>query len=78
MLADIRRTDVDQFYCELLYALGELARSGGTAVGAAAVAKRVAKAHGLALADWVPLPRLTREEFSAVSYERSTHQGATV
>jgi hypothetical protein len=49
------------FYRALLYELAEHARSGGTAIGAAVVAKRVAIAHGLDVAH-VPLPRLTRAE----------------
>src|SRR4051812_5607054 len=36
--------DVDRLYSDLLWELGELARAGGSAVGAAAVVKRVALA----------------------------------
>lgn len=54
--------DVGQFYSDLLYELGEHAARGGTAYGAAAVAKRVALAHGVEKADVVPLPRPTRAE----------------
>lgn len=62
--------DFDRFYLELLHELGRLARQGGTAVGAAAVAKRVAVDHGLRLAEWVPLPRLTKEERERTSWQR--------
>lgn len=54
--------DVDRFYADVLDALGDLARAGGSAVGAAAVVKRVALAHGVSLAESLPLPRLTRVE----------------
>jgi hypothetical protein len=54
--------DVERFYGDLLFALGEHAQRGGTAVGAAAVAKRVARGYGLASVDRLPLPRLTRAE----------------
>jgi hypothetical protein len=53
---------VDRFYSDLVFELGEHARSGGTAIGAAAVAKRVALAHGVASAGRVPLPRFNRAE----------------
>lgn len=56
-----RVLDPEAFYRDLLHELGELARAGGTAVGAARVAKRVAREHGLDVAR-VPLPRLTRVE----------------
>ena len=54
--------DVNRFYSDLVFELGELARAGGTATGAAAVAKRVALAHGIESAANVPLPRLNRAE----------------
>lgn len=57
-----RRTVTDAFYIELVYELGLLAQRGGTAVGAAVVAKRVARKHGVRAAEWVSLPRLTRAE----------------
>jgi hypothetical protein len=53
--------DPEVFYRELLAALGEHARRGGTAYGAAVVAKRVALAHGLEVGR-LPLPRPTRLE----------------
>lgn len=65
--------DADRFYSDLLYELGELAARGGTATGAAAVAKRVALAHGLASAERHPLPRLTRaqlDEFGRLGVSR--------
>lgn len=56
-------SQVEQFYRDVLHALGEHARRrGATAQGAAAVAKRVAKDYGLPVADRLPLPRLTRAE----------------
>lgn len=54
--------DVDRFYSDLLEELGNLARAGGSAIGAAAVAKRVALAHGVRKAEFIPLPRLTRAQ----------------
>lgn len=56
------RTVTDAFYIELMFELGELVHRGGTAVGAAVVAKRVARQHGVRAAEWVSLPRLTRAE----------------
>jgi hypothetical protein len=52
--------DVDRFYRDLLVAFDELARAGGSAIGAAAVAKRVGLVHGVAAAAVSPLPRLPR------------------
>jgi hypothetical protein len=54
--------DVDRFYSDLLWELGELARAGGSAVGAGAVAKRVALAHGIESARHLSVPRLNRAE----------------
>jgi len=62
--------DVDRFYCDLLHAIGEHAQRGGTAFGAAAVIKRVAKGYGLAVADSVGLPRPTRAEREDLAWER--------
>ncbi len=53
------------FYRELLFELGEHAQRGGTAYGAAVVAKRVALAFGAAGATHLPLPRPTRLEREA-------------
>jgi len=54
---------LERFYRDLLWELGEFARRPtATAIGAAVVAKRVAKARGLAVADRLPLPRFSREE----------------
>lgn len=50
------------FLRELIYQLGEHARRGGTAYGAAVVAKRVGVAHGLSEARDMHLPRPTRAE----------------
>ena len=55
--------DPEKSYRNVLHALGEHARRrGATAQGAAAVAKRVAREHGLEIAERLPLPRLTRAE----------------
>ena len=55
--------DPETFYRDVLHALGEHARRrGATAQGAAAVVKRVAREHGLPIAERLPLPRLTRAE----------------
>ena len=55
--------DPEMFYRDVLHALGEHARRrSATAHGAAAVAKRVAREHGLEIAERLPLPRLTRAE----------------
>ena len=54
------------FYRELLFRLGEHAQRGGTAYGAAAVAKRVALEFGVGGAAQLPLPRSTRLEREAV------------
>jgi hypothetical protein len=54
--------DVDRFYGDILNAIAELAQKGGTAVGAAAVVKRVARVHGIDAAERLPLPRLNRWE----------------
>jgi hypothetical protein len=68
--------DVDRLYRDVLYELGLLAQRGGSAVGAAAVVKRVALAHGVASAEYSPLPRLNRAELAelgraGVSRERA-------
>jgi hypothetical protein len=54
--------DIERFYADVLEALGTHALKGGSPFGAAVVVKRVAKAHGLAVADRLPLPRATRAE----------------
>jgi hypothetical protein len=58
------RTDpLEAFYRDVLHELGEFARRpSATAIGAAAVVKRVANAHGLEIADRLPLPRFNRAE----------------
>lgn len=62
--------DVNQFYSDVLDAIGEHALRGGTAFGAAAVVKRVAKGHGLAAAESTPLPRPTRAERLDLAWDR--------
>jgi hypothetical protein len=54
--------DVNRFYRDVLLALQDLALKGGTAIGSAAVVKRVALAHGVPAAEHTALPRLTRAE----------------
>ena len=61
----VAAVDVDGFYRDVLHELGVLAQSGGTAIGAAVVVKRVALAHGFDVAERVPLPRLNRAELAA-------------
>jgi hypothetical protein len=54
---------LEAFYRDLLYELGEFSRRPtATALGAAVVAKRVAKQYGIGAADRLPLPRLSRAE----------------
>jgi hypothetical protein len=65
--------EVEQFYRDMLSALGEHAqRPRATAQGAAAVAKRVAREHGLEIAERLPLPRLTRAEQDEQGIGRSS------
>jgi len=65
--------ELDHFYRELFHELAEfIRRPGATAAGAAVVAKRVALAHGLPIAQYLPLPRLTRAEYE----ERQPWDGA--
>ena len=57
---------LDRFYRDLLHELGLFGmRPTATALGAAVVAKRVAKQHGISAADRLPLPRLSRGEREA-------------
>lgn len=65
--AVVGSVDVDRFYCEVIEALGDRALAGGTAFGAAAVVKRVARGLGVASADVIPLPRPTRQERDALA-----------
>ena len=54
---------LDRFYASLLHELEEFARRpSATAIGAAVVLKRVAKAHGVEIAHRLPLPRFSRAE----------------
>jgi hypothetical protein len=65
------RSGLERFYSDLLYELGEFARRpSATAIGAAVVVKRVAKAHGVEVAERLPLPRFTRAERQERSSER--------
>jgi hypothetical protein len=60
-------SSLEAFYAELLRELGLHAQRGGTAVGAAMVARRVARLYGIEAADRLALPRLTRGEREALS-----------
>jgi hypothetical protein len=56
-------TALERFYLDVLWELGEFARrKSATAIGAAAVVKRVGLSHGVRGAESAPLPRLTRAE----------------
>lgn len=56
-------TVLERFYRDVLHELGEFGlRKTATALGAAVVVKRVAQAHGIEVADRLPLPRLSRAE----------------
>lgn len=61
-LSEVPLEDIRRFYTDLLHELGEHARRGGTATGAAAVAKSVALRHGVPGATELPVPRLNRAE----------------
>jgi len=55
--------ELERFYADVFWELGVFIRGPEpTAAGAAVVVKRVAKAHGVRIADDLPLPRLTRAE----------------
>jgi hypothetical protein len=78
---------LDRFYADLLHELDEFARRpSATAIGAAVVVKRVAKAHGVEAADRLPLPRFNRAErdvrgqisVPAFGHEKSPPLGADV
>ena len=58
--ADLATTALDQLYRDLLWALEPLVDRGGTAEGAARVAKSVGLEHGIPAAERVPLPRPNR------------------
>lgn len=63
--------ELEAFYRDLLWELGEFARrKSATAVGASIVVKRVALAHGIEVAERLPLPRLTRKEFEGLTWDR--------
>lgn len=60
---DQGREPLERFYADVVWELGIFIRGPRpTAAGAAVVVKRVALAHGVQLADDLPLPRLTRGE----------------
>lgn len=59
--------DPDAFYRDLMDALAEWQRRPeATSRGCVTVVKRVAQAHGIALADRLPLPRLSRKQMDQV------------
>jgi hypothetical protein len=69
---EVRSLVLEEFYRDVLFALGEHARRrGATAHGAATVVKRVAREHGLAIAERLPLPRLTRAELDELGASNS-------
>ena len=54
---------LEAFYRDVLHELGEFARRpSATAIGAAVVVKRVARVHGIEVAERLPLPRFNRAE----------------
>src|SRR5207248_7650882 len=61
-----------QFYKDLIWALDEHARKGRTAIGAAAVAKRVARPYLGEAVERVPLPRWNRSELAARAWRTRT------
>lgn len=68
--SEVSAVDVaERFYREALERLGEHARKGGTAYGAAVVLKHVAVDHGLDVSR-VPLPRPTRAERDELGFGR--------
>jgi hypothetical protein len=62
------RDALEAFLRAAVYELGEHARRGGTAYGAAVVLRRVGQEHGVACADRIPLPRPTRAEREATRW----------
>jgi hypothetical protein len=63
------RDALEAFLRAAVYELGEHARRGGTAYGAAVVLRRVGREHGVAYADRIPLPRPTRLEAESARWE---------
>jgi hypothetical protein len=61
-----------QFYRDLVWALDEHARKGRTAIGAASVAKRVARVYLGEAVERVPLPRWNRSEVAARAWARGS------
>ena len=53
---------LEAFVRDAVYELGEHARRGGTAYGAAVVLRRVGRGHGVPDSAGIPLPRPTRAE----------------
>lgn len=62
------RDALEAFLRAAVYELGEHARRGGTAYGAAVVLRRVGREHGVPYADRIPLPRPTRAETEAARW----------
>lgn len=63
---------LEAFYRDLQYELGEwMRRSSSRPRGAAVVVKRVAQAHGIELAESLPIPRLNRAEEAALGIGRA-------
>jgi hypothetical protein len=61
--AEIVAKALEGFYLDVLWELDLfIRRPKSTVVGSAVVVKRVARQHGIAIAESFPLPRLTHEE----------------
>jgi hypothetical protein len=60
---------LEAFVRDAVYELGEHARRGGTAYGAAVVLRRVGRGHGVPDSAGIPLPRPTRAEMEAARWE---------
>jgi len=63
------RDALEAFLRAAVYELGEHARRGGTAYGAAVVLRRVGREQGVAHVDRIPLPRPTRLEAESARWE---------
>lgn len=59
---------LEAFVRDAVYELGEHARRGGTAYGAAVVLRRVGRGHGVPDSAGIPLPRPTRTETEAARW----------
>ena len=69
LASGVVREALEAFVRDAVYELGEHARRGGTAYGAAVVLRRVGREHGVADSAGIPLPRPTRAERDATRWE---------